>query len=402
MKELETIVILNDFGSINGGAAKVAIQSASSLAQKGYRVIYFCAVGPIDEELMAVADKVICLDQKDILHSHNRIRTAIRGIWNRKAYFELEKIIKTLDPDTTAYHVHGWSKALTASVFATMKKNNIIPFVTLHDYFSVCPNGGFYNYVKDSKCRLKPMGIKCLFCNCDKRSYLQKIWRCIRQFIQNRYIKDNPQISYIYISDFSFEKMRIYLKSKHCFYLANACDSLHTHVERPSENHTYYYIGRMSQEKGIDLFLDAITTAGVDGRVIGDGMDIGILQTKYPSVQFEGWKNHEQIRELIQQARCLVYPSRWYEGSPLTIPEILECGIPCIVPDNCAAADFIQNEVNGLIYDPNDAEGLKKAILKVEKADSTNALFKPEQWTLNFCSLDSHIQHLILIYKTYV
>ena len=41
MENIDTIVILNDFGHINGGAAKVAIQSAIALSNKGYKVIYF-------------------------------------------------------------------------------------------------------------------------------------------------------------------------------------------------------------------------------------------------------------------------------------------------------------------------------------------------------------------------
>ena len=62
MENIDTIVILNDFGYINGGAAKVAIQSAIALSNKGYKVIYFCVVKPIDKELLSAVNKVICLD----------------------------------------------------------------------------------------------------------------------------------------------------------------------------------------------------------------------------------------------------------------------------------------------------------------------------------------------------
>ena len=180
MENIDTIVILNDFGHINGGAAKVAIQSAIALSNKGYKVIYFCAVNPIDKELLSAVSQVICLEQEDILSNNNKVHAAIQGIWNKKAYIKLQELIQKLPPKKTVYHVHGWIKALTASIFAVMKNNNIVPFVTLHDYFSICPNGGFYNYSKDKKCNLVPMSIKCLFCNCDKRSYMQKIWRYIK------------------------------------------------------------------------------------------------------------------------------------------------------------------------------------------------------------------------------
>ena len=34
--------------------------------------------------------------------------------------------------------------------------------VTLHDYFSVCPNGGLFNYVTQKHCLKEPMSISCM------------------------------------------------------------------------------------------------------------------------------------------------------------------------------------------------------------------------------------------------
>ena len=51
------IVIIDDFGHVNGGHAKVAISSAGGLVRRGYKVIYFCAVEPIDQELRQAAWK---------------------------------------------------------------------------------------------------------------------------------------------------------------------------------------------------------------------------------------------------------------------------------------------------------------------------------------------------------
>ena len=45
---LKNIVIINDSASINGGAGKVALTSAVGLANCGYYVIIFAALGPVD------------------------------------------------------------------------------------------------------------------------------------------------------------------------------------------------------------------------------------------------------------------------------------------------------------------------------------------------------------------
>ena len=54
--------------------AKVAISSAIGLARKGYRVIYFCAVEPIDPELRQNGVEVVCTRQQEILKDSNRMR----------------------------------------------------------------------------------------------------------------------------------------------------------------------------------------------------------------------------------------------------------------------------------------------------------------------------------------
>lgn len=45
------VVIVSDFGSVNGGAAKVAIESARGLAEAGVEIVFACAIGPVSDRL---------------------------------------------------------------------------------------------------------------------------------------------------------------------------------------------------------------------------------------------------------------------------------------------------------------------------------------------------------------
>ena len=58
---IKTIVIVYDQAYISGGAAKIAIKSAISLKKRGYRVIFFAALGPADKELIDEDIEVICI-----------------------------------------------------------------------------------------------------------------------------------------------------------------------------------------------------------------------------------------------------------------------------------------------------------------------------------------------------
>lgn len=95
--KFKTIVVVNDFSFVNGGAGQVAISSAIGLLAKGYRVILFTAVGPVDENLAKQGIEVVCLNQYDILHDPNRMRAIIQGVWNVKAKVVFEKLLRTLN-----------------------------------------------------------------------------------------------------------------------------------------------------------------------------------------------------------------------------------------------------------------------------------------------------------------
>ena len=79
------IVIVADHAFINGGQAKVAIDSAKGLAARGYQVVYFAAVGPADRGLIEAGVKTITLDQPDVTSAPSLARFGVQWLWNQKA-----------------------------------------------------------------------------------------------------------------------------------------------------------------------------------------------------------------------------------------------------------------------------------------------------------------------------
>lgn len=93
---------------------------------------------------------------------------------------------------------------------------------------------------------------------------------------------------------------------------------------------------------------------------MGVGPLVDTLKQKYPKIEFVGWVNSVQLTKYYQTARALVFPSICNEGSPLTIPEALSAGLPCIVTDCTSATETITDGINGLIYDTGNVEALKQ------------------------------------------
>ena len=351
MKELKNIVIVCDYAFFEGGAANVAMQSVLAFAKYTDLNVYcFAGSGEPCEELKNSRAKVIALGMPDLLGNKNRVDAFLKGIYNKKAGEELKKLLSTLNKEETVVHIHTWTKVLSSSVFKACEEMCFNTYLTVHEYFLACPNGACYNYVDKKICELEPMSRACLKCNCDARSYPQKLWRCARQAKQNGVIRHNDNLNYVFISTYQEKQLlRRIPEIKHKYLVKNPINvGVRMQIEA-EKNSDFVYIGRLSGEKGPQLFCEAVTKAGVHGVIIGKGILEEDLKQKYPNIEFMGWQNKEQIKEHLKKTRTLIFPTLWYEGSPLTVPEVQAHGIPCIVTDCSSAIDDIIQGENGEI-----------------------------------------------------
>ena len=124
------------------------------------------------------------------------------------------------------------------------------------------------------------------------------------------------------------------------------------------------YVGRISKEKGVDLFCKAITELKYEGVIVGDGDEKAGLEEEYPNIKFTGWKDKNEVRKYMKNSKCLVFPSKWYETAGLTVIEAQTLGIPAIVSKNCAASEFIEEGKNGFLFE--NFEQLKENMMKLE------------------------------------
>lgn len=350
---LKNVIIINDFDYVQGGASKVAIQTANMLVESNKDLnIYFFSAVHNDESTLDEKVIKICTNQLEAMKQKNKLKGFINGIYNFKAKKELKKLLSTLNKEETIIHVHGWTKSLSSSVFDIAFKLKFKVVLTMHDYFTACPNGGYFNYKKNEICHLKPLSLKCIKCNCDSRNYFFKLYRILRQFVQNKIVKLNDKLTdVISISDFSEKILKKTLNENTRIHrVFNPIDLDKNPKKVDYRNNNYFlYVGRVSKEKGVDIFCEAITISNQKGIVVGDGTELNKLKQKYNNIKFVGWKNAEKVKKYMQGAKALIVPSRWYESAPLTPLEAMQYGIPVITSNCNATIDYI-NENNGEIF----------------------------------------------------
>lgn len=394
---VKNVILINDFDYIQGGASKVAIQTANILTEfsKGIKVYFFSAVHSKESQLNNKVIK-ISTNQKEALRNKNKFVGFINGIYNFKARKELKRLLNKLNKDETVIHVHGWTKALSSSVFDIAFKMKFKVIITMHDYFTACPNGGYFNYKKNKICRLRPLSLKCIKCNCDSRNYLFKLYRIIRYFVQNKIVKLNNKLTdVISISDFSEKILKKTLNPKikiHRVY--NPIDfDLNIQNEDFLKSEYFLNVGRISPEKGVEDFCKAITISKKEGIVVGDGPDKKKLEKKYPNIKFVGWKSSKEVNAFMKNAKCLVFSSKCFETMGLTVLEAMQFKIPVIANKNTAASDFIENKKNGFLY--NTFDELIYFIQNVDKLKSNNYI-----QNFNMYNSSNYIDNLIKIYSS--
>ena len=390
--KIKNIVIINDFDYTQGGASKVAIETANLLVEnKDLNIYYFSATSSKQSELN---DRIIKVstNQPEAIKDRIRIRGFFNGIYNFKAKRELKKLLKTLDREETIIHIHGWTKSLSSSIFSPIFKLRYKNVLTLHDYFTACPNGGYFNYNRTEICSLKPCSFQCIKCNCDSRNYFIKLYRVLRQFVQNKIVKLNDRLTnVITVSDFSQMILKRTLNENVNIYRINNPIDLDTNRKPVDyrQNDYFLYVGRVSKEKGVDLFCEAITKTNQKGIVVGDGPDLDYLKKNYPNLDYVGWKSSTEVKEYMKNAKALIFPSKLYECAPLTPYEAMQYGIPIIVNACCAARDNVNDNdnKNGVTF--KDLDDLNKII----------NMFDVYQFNVNTQIENKYYESILELYK---
>jgi glycosyltransferase involved in cell wall biosynthesis len=396
------IVLVADHAQVNGGQAKVSIESAKGLAARGHHVVYFAAVGPADPGLAAANVETVLLDQPDVTSARSLGRFGVQWLWNATAARKLGEVLDAHDPSKTIVHVHAWAKALSPSIGPALKRTSMPRVFTMHEYYLACPNGGFYDYPVAQPCHRTPMSAACIAHNCDSRNYMRKLMRVGRHLVMQQSGLLDSLDHVITISRLQREVLQPYLPSGVRYHeIGNPIDVAPLGPKPAAPLGDFIFVGRISAEKGAKIFAEAARRAGKKAIFVGDGPAAAELQSAYPEAVVLGWKSPDEVKTLMRAARALVFPSVWYEGQPLTVLESLALGTPVIVSDVCAGREAVQDGVNGLWFKSADPDSLAGALVELsddavarKMAEAAYALY----WAAPL-TLDRHLDALLALYN---
>jgi len=152
-------------------------------------------------------------------------------------------------------------------------------------------------------------------------------------------------------------------------------------------------VGRLKEEKGHRVLLEALARAGSDlERVsvdfVGDGPLRGELEALAGSlglrgrVRFHGALPEHRVTDLFDGADLFVLPSKikqdgTMEGLPVVLVEALACGVPAVATRMSGVPELIRDGDTGWLAEPGSAADLGRAIAEA-LADETETLRRVE------------------------
>jgi glycosyltransferase involved in cell wall biosynthesis len=356
------VILVCDFGSVTGGAARVAISEARALAERGVDVVFACALAPVSSELDHPRIRVRCLGADHIWAIGSRWRAAIHGIWNAAAGHWLHALLRECRDNATLVHFHQWTKAFSPSVLAAGTASGLPVVVTLHDYFLRCPNGAYFVYPRQQPCQLQPLSARCWAADCDSRSRAHKAVRLVRQLATNAAVAGGHPLNLIHVSERAATVAHPLLaRAARQWVLPNPIEIPSGDRVPAERNRAIVYLGRITPEKGCVLLAQAAALAGVPLLAMGAGPALEAMRTANPDMEVRPWGDQAAVAGCLAQARALALPSLWYETGGMVTQEALARGVPAVVTTTSGAAEILGDD-RGLLVPPGDVQALAAAL----------------------------------------
>jgi glycosyltransferase involved in cell wall biosynthesis len=129
------------------------------------------------------------------------------------------------------------------------------------------------------------------------------------------------------------------------------------------------YVGRLSEEKGVDVLLEALERApALHLDVLGDGPERPALERLASSlrvtdrVTFRGRLPAAAVHEAMRSAAMVAVPSRWYENMPITVLEAFAAGVPVVASALGGIPELIDDGRDGILVPPDEPGILAEAL----------------------------------------
>lgn len=326
------------------------------------------------------------------------VEAFLRPFGTREVKRKFNALLDDFKPDVV--HLNNIHSQLSPIIAELAHKRGIKVVWTIHDYKLLCPR---YDCLRNGTSI-------CEECFTDKHKVLE--YKCMKNSRTASFLAyrealkwdrrrlENCSDLFVCPSQFMADKMAQggFCKKK----LHTLCNFIGVEKCKKSsytEKEDYYcFIGRISHEKGVQTLIEAANQLPYRLKIIGGGpLEEKIKSLANPNIEFMGFRQWEEIKEMAGRARFSVIPSEWYENNPLSVIEAQCLGTPVLGARIGGIPELIEEGVSGLCFESKNVEDLRDKIKDMFAASfDYNTIARTAQTRYNS---EAYYQKLIGLYK---
>lgn len=396
------ILQIDKYFYLKGGAETVFFNTIDLLKENGHHVVPFCLKSKKNRE-SEYSKYFVDFPELSESSTFTKIKNISNFFYNTDSVKKLETLIQNEKPDIV--HIHLLFNGISVSILPLLKKHNIPIVMTVHDYRLICPAYTFRNGKEEicESCLKNKRYIQCFTNKCSKGNLTNSLLLSLDSYFRDTFYNPLDYIDkFIFVSKFSQSKhieANIKYKEK-SVHLYNFTSDRRTNIEE--KKNYLLYIGRISEEKGIQTLIKAQQLVpNVDIKIVGTGPLLNDLKKNYPNVSFLGFKEGKVLEQLIKEAKFTIVPSEWYENNPLSVIESMMSGTPVIGSNIAGIPELIKDKHDGFLFQTrnfnNLAEVIKEAI-SLSKEDYKKMSDSAYKFAIENFSKEAHYKRLKEIY----
>lgn len=298
----------------------------------------------------------------EVFHRHNDdlkkssgLRVAAETLWSVRSAAGLNRLMERFEPDVV--HAHTTFPMISPSVLWTAARRGVSVVQTLHNFRLLCPQAMFLRE-----------GMVCELC-IGQFPWSGIVHRCYRGSLPQTTVVATMLAVHRALATYRDKVTRFIVLNEFCrrkfidgglpaeklMVKPNFVDSP---VPLEGMRRGVLFVGRLSQEKGIDVLAGAMARSrGIDLRVAGIGPE-AIRLRGIEGVTLLGHIGQPQVRDHMSRSVALILPSICYENFPRTLVEAFASALPVVASRIGALAELVRDGVTGLLFDPGNADDL--------------------------------------------
>jgi glycosyltransferase involved in cell wall biosynthesis len=289
--------------------------------------------------------------------------------WNPAAARRLRRIAEDFRPDVA--HVHNTWFAMSPAVIATLHRMEIPVVMTLHNYRLICAAATLYRDGAPCRDCVGTHPWHAVTHRCYRSSRMQSAVAAGSMTVHAKRGTWHEEVDrFLALSEFGrvqfvaggLPEHKIVVKS-------NSVSDPGPRANPPSSSRTVLFVGRLSEEKGVDTLLQAWSDliGDLELLIVGTGpIEAQLRRSAPPGVTFIGRQPPEAVARLMLSSRALVFPSTWYEGQGLSILEAAAAGLPVVLSDLGAMSGAFAPDAEELLFQAGDRTQLLERLERLK------------------------------------